>query len=90
MLNLLLDHGADINAQNDRGLTALYLASVTGHEPQVKLLLARGADRNIASKAGYTPLVAAKMKTLDPIVALLDPSPAKSASSSASVPSASR
>jgi len=87
MLNLLLDHGSQINAQNDRGLTALYLASATGHVPQVKLLLARGADRNIASKAGYTPLQAAQMKTLDPIVALLDPSAAKFSSPSASAPS---
>jgi ankyrin repeat protein len=89
MLNLLLDRGAEINAQNDRGITALYLASASGHVPQVKLLLARGADRSIASKSGYTPLRIAQIKSLDPVVALLDPNAPKPAPAPAPLPQAS-
>jgi uncharacterized protein len=75
----LLGHGANIDARNDRGITPLYFASVSGHESQVKLLLQRGADRSIASKTGYTPLRAAKVKGYYTVVALLDPDAAKTA-----------
>ena len=37
VMKTLLDAGASINAQNDRGITALYFAAATGHEQQVKL-----------------------------------------------------
>ncbi|WP_051362410.1 ankyrin repeat domain-containing protein [Solimonas soli] len=76
IIELLLARGANINAQNDRGLTALYLASAAGHEPQVQLLLARGADPSIASKNGYTPLRVAQVRGLKNIVALLEARPA--------------
>ncbi|MBA4285970.1 MAG: hypothetical protein C0434_10625 [Xanthomonadaceae bacterium] len=73
VMKALLDAGADVNARNDRGITALYFAAATGHEAQVKLLLARGADRRIASKTGWTPLRITKVKGIEPIVKLLDP-----------------
>ncbi|MDH4457977.1 MAG: ankyrin repeat domain-containing protein [Nevskia sp.] len=73
VMKLLLDAGANVNAQNDRGITALYFAAATGHEAQVKLLLARGADFKIASKTGWTPLRIAKVKGIEPIAKLLDP-----------------
>jgi ankyrin repeat protein len=41
---MLLDHGADVNAKSDRGETALHLAAKDGHEGVVTLLLKRGAD----------------------------------------------
>ena len=77
ILGELLDHKANINAVNDRGITALYLASATGHEHQVKLLLVSGADRGIASKTGYTPLRVARVRGFAGVVALLDPDAAK-------------
>lgn len=53
-VNILLDHGADINARfysySIRG-DALQLASLAGHEKTVRLLLQRGA--NITSRGGY-------------------------------------
>lgn len=73
VMKALLDAGANVNARNDRGITALYFASATGHEAQVKLLLERGADKTIASKAGWTPLRITKVKGIEPIVKLLDP-----------------
>lgn len=44
MLNLLLDHGADINAANKYGTTALQLALGYRETSVIKLLLRRGAD----------------------------------------------
>lgn len=69
----LLNHGADINARNDRGATALFLASATGHEEQVKFLLGHGADKGIESTAGYSPLRIAQLRGQGKIVALLEP-----------------
>lgn len=71
LLDALLKAGAKINAQNDRGITPLYFASIAGHEQQVKRLLAAGADRNLASKNGYTPLKVARIKGLQGTAALL-------------------
>ncbi|MDB5969729.1 MAG: ankyrin repeat protein [Hydrocarboniphaga sp.] len=76
LLSLLVDHGANVNAQNNRGLTALYLASAAGHEPQVQLLLAHGANPAIASASGYTPVRVAQLRGLSKIVELLEAKPA--------------
>lgn len=76
VLGLLIDHGAKVDAQNNRGLTALYLASAAGHEPQVQLLLAHGANPAIASASGYTPVRVAQLRGLSKIVELLEGKPA--------------
>lgn len=73
LLGTLLSHGADINARNDRDVTALFLASASGHEEQVKFLLSHGADQSIQSKAGYTPLRIASLRGQGKIVSLLQP-----------------
>ena len=72
ILQALIDRGAQINARNDRGITALYLASATGHEAQVRFLLDRGADRSLASSSGYTPQRIAQLRGLGKIVTMLD------------------
>jgi len=56
-MRMLLDHGADVNAANDFGATALMWA-ITDPE-KVRLLLAKGADVNANSKMGKTPLLLA-------------------------------
>jgi ankyrin repeat protein len=58
-VKLLLDNGADVNAQNGTGLTALMFASTD--LPKTRLLLDRGANPNLASKLGRTPLFLAAM-----------------------------
>lgn len=49
IINLLLDSGADINAEDSGGLTALMHAIVSAQKPIVQLLLERGA--NVSSRA---------------------------------------
>ncbi|SLM38726.1 vegetative incompatibility protein het-e-1, partial [Lasallia pustulata] len=43
---MLLDKGADVNAQGGRYGNALYAASATGHDQVVQMLLDKGADVN--------------------------------------------
>lgn len=54
-----LARGANVNAQDTDGWTALLFASSAGHLEQVQKLLASGADPSISSKKGETPLVGA-------------------------------
>src|SRR5690606_787921 len=44
IVELLVGHGADVNAQNPRGHTVLYCAGGHGHLGCVELLLVHGAD----------------------------------------------
>ena len=45
-LRLLLDKGANVDAADSNGATALILSAYQGHEPCVRLLLEAGADKN--------------------------------------------
>ncbi|MFA5106679.1 MAG: ankyrin repeat domain-containing protein, partial [Candidatus Micrarchaeia archaeon] len=51
--------GADVNAKDRDGYTALMVASYWGHMDIVKLLIAAGADVNAKSETGYTALIEA-------------------------------
>jgi ankyrin repeat protein len=57
----LLAKGADVNAKDDLGMTALILASGLGHREVVQLLLDKGADVNTMSKTNRTALGDASM-----------------------------
>ncbi len=52
----LLADGAEIDAHEKNGITALMAASLYSHEEIAEELLERGADVNAASRAGWTPL----------------------------------
>ena len=58
----LLDKGADINIGMLNGITALMVASSSGHVEVVKVLLERGADRDAKTKEGTTALMGASLK----------------------------
>jgi hypothetical protein len=69
---LLLEMGADPNARNDAGATALLWAV---DDPETtRLLLERGADPNVRSANGRTPLLvaAARFGASEVVKALLD------------------
>ena len=61
LINLLLDGGANPNAQRD-GETALHIAVRSGCLDCVKALVEAGADVNAKTKDGKTPLHLAKFK----------------------------
>jgi ankyrin repeat protein len=60
VVQILLEHNADINAQNNRGEVPLHLAacpnSRDGLIPMMQLLLDHGADVNARDNEGSTPL----------------------------------
>jgi len=71
LMEALIDHGADINAQNFVGETALYLASSRGLLEKVELLLENGARTQIANLDGATPLHVACAGGYEEVVSLL-------------------
>ena len=78
-IRVMLDHGADVNAFDPNGRTALMYAAVSDLLPVdcVKLLLDRGANVNAIDKhqksgdTGYTALDIAKQNGNTPVVDLL-------------------
>ena len=74
MVKLLLDKGADVNAQSEQySINALMAASLEGHEQMVKLLLDKGADVNAQAQGGdfSNALQAASIQGREQIVKLL-------------------
>mgnify|MGYP001304922539 CR=1 FL=1 len=65
MINLLLDAGANINAQDESGSTALIMASMNAHPEIVKLLLQRGANVNQVNKFGLDNVLEDEFNILD-------------------------
>ncbi len=55
-MQVLLEHGAHIDAVNKEGWTPLHLAVSKGNIAAVELLLARGARMDVANKEGQTAL----------------------------------
>lgn len=68
----LLDHGADLEAKDKRGLTALMHAVMDFNAGKARLLLEKGADVNARTPDGDTALSIAKQNSYNrPIVELL-------------------
>ena len=55
----LLDRGADVNARDRHGQTALMLAAHAGHRHVVEALIAHRADLNTTAKYGLSALMLA-------------------------------
>ena len=70
---LLLDRGANIEAENDIGWTALMLAALNGNTETVRLLLDKGADIEAKDNKGRTALMlAVRMGRIEIVTLLLD------------------
>jgi ankyrin repeat protein len=52
VVTLLMDHGAPLDAVDDRGRTALMMAAELGHAEMVALLIRQGADQTVRDKTG--------------------------------------
>lgn len=59
IVKLLLEYGADANAQSSAGNTPLMYACNGGHEEIVKILLEQGANIEDHNENGHTPLMEA-------------------------------
>ena len=70
-VQLLLDHGAEVNAIGPHGKTALHYAATAGHLRVSQLLLERGADPTLLDEAGYTALDLARSADKSRCVELL-------------------
>jgi len=64
VVQVLLDHGADVDTAGPSGTTPLYHAAYEGHEAVVGMLLDSGADPNRADRHGQTPLHEAATKAI--------------------------
>ena len=54
VMTLLIERGARLDEQDNRGRTALMIAAELGHAGAVDLLLAHGADKSLKDKQGKT------------------------------------
>lgn len=70
--SLLLERGADVNAQTRSGrASSLHRAAYSGHVTVVKLLIKYGADPRLSDSDGQTPLHKAAQKAHKEAVELL-------------------
>jgi ankyrin repeat protein len=70
-IKLLLEKGAEVNAQDNSGRTALIIAAWNGHEEVCKLLIAQGAAINARDDDGRTALIVAAWLGYEKICELL-------------------
>ena len=71
IVQLLLEHGADINYGSITGATALIVASEHGYTDIAKILLERGADASIETTTGDTAISIAVSKGWKGVVEIL-------------------
>ncbi|MHA1699887.1 MAG: ankyrin repeat domain-containing protein [Promethearchaeota archaeon] len=70
-VKIALEQGANVEATDGRGMTALIWAALRGHEAVVRELLNAGADVNGTNAANWTPLMEASLEGHLKIVKIL-------------------
>jgi ankyrin repeat protein len=70
-MQVLLDKGANVNAQNRSGGTPLMWSAVYGHDDAARLLLSRGADASLKDSDGITAAEWAVRNKRDSVIQLL-------------------
>jgi ankyrin repeat protein len=72
LLRWLVDHGADINFQDQKGYSPLHYAVKRDHTlAQVVMLLKLGANPNLSAKDGHSPITLAMARKKPRLVELL-------------------
>ncbi|NPA58483.1 MAG: ankyrin repeat domain-containing protein [Aquificae bacterium] len=71
-VKLALAKGADVNAQDDKGGTALHWAVFYGHGDIVRLLLMHGANPDIKDRNGITPVDVARINGRKEMLKILE------------------
>ena len=71
IVQLLLNHGAEVNLRNETGFSPFDSACSNGHESIVQLLLNNGAEVNLCNETGYSPLNSASVNGHESTVQLL-------------------
>jgi ankyrin repeat protein len=79
LVKTFLGRGADVNARDTNGVTALMMAANYGHIDVVRLLLDKGADIGAKDHSGSTALMAAAVDGRAEVVKLLKARGAKDA-----------
>ncbi len=72
VVKALLVHGAEVNATQEGGFTALHEAAQSGNLGLIKLLLANGANIDSRTSDGKTPRTIAQKSNQNDAVALLE------------------
>ena len=67
----LIRAGADVNAKNNAGDTALHLALRYGKSDVARFLIKKGADYNVANNRGEIPMEIAAAKGDETVLALM-------------------
>ncbi|OXU29408.1 hypothetical protein TSAR_002204 [Trichomalopsis sarcophagae] len=70
-VKLLLMHGANVSARDNKGMTPLHLGIIHRYERIVEMLLSSGSDGNVKTKTGMTPLHLAVERGIFEIVEIL-------------------
>jgi len=65
LVEILLKSGANVNAQDKWGITALMYAVLEGRRELAELLLSRGADIHVRAKKGLTALMCATRENMN-------------------------
>lgn len=72
---LLINKGAALDLQNNKGYTVLHMAVSAGNQKIAQLIIEKGGSKNIRDSQGRTPLCIAKSRNTDgsynAIIALL-------------------